>query len=97
MNKKVKVIGTILACLALTGTCLAAPHGGHHGGRNAAPMHHGAPAHHPAPHHHRNPPPPPAPPPAPAPVVIHEAPAHTGVIALGAALIGGLIGGIVGH
>ena len=92
MNKKVKVIGTVLACLALTGTCLAAPRGGYHGGRNA-PMHHGAPAHHNAPPRHHAPPPPP---PAPAPAV-HEAPAPTGVIALGAALIGGLIGGLVGR
>ena len=91
MNKKVKVIGTILACLALTGTCLAAPHGRHHGGRNA-PMHHCAPVHHHAPRHHHAPPPPP--PPA---VVVHEVPAHTGVIALGAALVGGIIGGIIGR
>lgn len=92
MNKRIKTIGTIIACLALTGTCLAAPHGDRHG-RHNAPVHHSAP-HLCEPHRHHTPPPPPPPP--------REAhhphnPCPTGVIAAGAAFVGGLIGGILGN
>ena len=85
-NKTIKTFGTILACLALTGTCLAAPHGGHHGHRAPAPMHHAGHRH----YHH------PAPPPPPPPHHHHHGHHHTGLIATGAAVVGGVIGGVVG-
>ena len=99
-----------LACVAFCGATLAAPHGGGkapqkapthqkapapNGGNarahNPAPAPHGAPvAHHapaPAPHHHE--PPPPAP---------HHGGHHEGAgwVALGATVIGGIVGGIIG-
>ena len=82
-NKTIKTFGTILACLALTGTCLAAPHGGHNAHHAPAPMHHAGHGH----HHH------PAPPP---PAHHHHGHHHTGLIATGAAVVGGVIGGVVG-
>ena len=83
-NKTIKTFGTILAGLALTGTCLAAPRGGHYGHHAPAPMHHAGHGHyhHPAPpppHHHH-----------------HHGHHHTGIIATGAAVVGGVIGGVVG-
>lgn len=90
--KKLMIAG--LVCGALCGTALAAPHGGH-GGRGPAraamthmramPARHCAPAHHtpPPPVVHHTPPPPPPP-----PVVHHECG--------GLALIGALVGGIIG-
>ena len=87
MNKTMKTFGTILACLALTGTCLAAPRGGHPNHHNRgpapAPMHHTTHGHR---HHHMPPPPPP-------PAVGHHH--HGGVAAFGAAVVGGLIGGLI--
>ena len=89
MNKTLKTFGTILACLALTGTCLAAPRGGRHGNRGPAPMHHAAPHR----HHHLPPPPPP-------PAVHHHHHGrhhHTGVVAFGAAVVGGIVGAVIGR
>ncbi len=83
-NKTIKTFGTILACLALTGTCLAAPRGGHYGHHAPAPIHHAGHGHyhHPAPpppaHHH------------------HGGHHHAGIIATGAAVVGGVIGGVIG-
>ena len=91
MNKTIKTFGTILACLALTGTCLAAPHGGRHN-PGPAPMHHRAPA----PRHHHMPPPPPPPRHAVHHHHHHNCGHHTGVITMGAAVVGGLIGGLIG-
>ena len=92
MNKTMKTFGTILACLALTGTCLAATHGGRHN-PGPAPMH----PHAPAPRHHHLPPPPPPPPP---PVVHHHhhhGKHHVGVLTLGAAVVGGVVGALIGR
>lgn len=101
-----------LACVALCGTTLAAPHGGGQqprktpthqkapaprGGHARAPAPHGVPVTHhaPAPAQHRHTPPPPPPPPQPA----HHHGGHQcgpGWVTLGAAAIGGIIGGIAG-
>ena len=87
MNKTMKTFGTLLACLTLAGTCLAAPRGGFGGpGRHHAP----APIHHHGGNHWHNPPPPP-----PSYHGHHHGHHHTGLLALGAAAIGGLIGGLV--
>ncbi len=86
-NKTIKTFGTILACLALTGTCLAAPHGGHYGHHAPAPMHHAGHGH----YHHPAPPPPPPP-----HHHHHHGHHHTGLIATGAAVVGGVIGGVIG-
>ena len=89
-NKTIKTFGTILACLALTGTCLAAPHGRDRHGRPPAPMHHRG-----GPRHHHIPPPPPPP-----RVHHHHHGCHhhgPGVIALGAAVVGGIVGGLIGR
>ena len=90
MNKTIKTFGTILACLALTGTCLAAPHGKPHNNHAPAPMHHQAPP----PQHHKMPPPPPA-----ARHHHHGGHHHNGrgLAVLGAAVVGGLIGGLLGR
>lgn len=68
---------------------------GHNGGRHAPePAHHAAPvAHHaPAPCHPAPPPPPPPPPPP-----HHDGHCEgTGLVALGATVVGGIVGGIVG-
>ena len=91
MNKTMKTFGTLLACLALTGTCLAAPHGGYRNHRAPAPMHHAPHGHR---HHHMPPPPPPR------PVVVHHHHGghhHTGAVAFGAAVVGGIVGAIIGH
>ena len=92
MNKTLKTFGTILACLALTGTCLAAPHGGYRNHRAPAPMHHAPHGHR---HHHMPPPPPP-----PRPVVVHHHHGghhHTGAVAFGAAVVGGIVGALIGR
>ena len=91
MNKNMKILATALACLTLTGTCLAAPHGGRHN-PGPAPMHHRAPA----PRHHHQPPPPP-PPPRHEVHHHHHGGHHTGVIAMGAAVVGGLVGALIGR
>ena len=89
MNKTMKTFGTILACLALTGTCLAAPRGGrHHHNRGAAPTHHIA-------HHGHHQPPPPPPPPPEAHHHHHGGHHHTGPVAFGAAVIGGLVEAVI--
>ena len=91
MNKTMKTFGTLLACLALTGTCLAAPHGGYRNHRAPAPMHHAPHGHR---HHHMPPPPPPR------PVVVHHHHGghhHTGAVAFGAAVVGGIVGAIIGR
>ncbi len=85
-NKTIKTFGTILACLALTGTCLAAPRGGHYGHHAPAPMHHAGHGH----YHHPAPPPPPPP-----HHHHHHGHHHTGLIATGAAVVG-VIGGVIG-
>ncbi len=92
MNKTVKTFGTILACLALTGTCLAAPRGRHGGYRAPAPMHH-------APHGHRHNHMPPPPPPPRHTVVHHHHGGHhhTGAVAFGAAVVGGIVGALIGR
>ena len=91
MNKTLKTFGTLLACLALTGTCLAAPHGGYRNHRAPAPMHHAPHGHR---HHHMPPPPPPR------PVVVHHHHGghhHTGAVAFGAAVVGGIVGALIGR
>lgn len=91
MNKTMKIFGTLLACLALTGTCLAAPHGGYRNHRAPAPMHHAPHGHR---HHHMPPPPPPR------PVVVHHHHGghhHTGAVAFGAAVVGGIVGALIGR
>ena len=91
MNKTMKTFGTLLACLALTGTCLAAPHGGYRNHRAPAPMHHAPHGHR---HHHMPPPPPPR------PVVVHHHHGghhHTGAVAFGAAVVGGIVGALIGR
>ena len=91
MNKTMKTFGTLLACLALTGTCLAAPHGGYRNHRAPAPMHHAPHGHR---HHHMPPPPPPR------PVVVyhhHGGHHHTGAVAFGAAVVGGIVGALIGR
>jgi len=82
MNKTTKILATLIACTTLAGTCLAAPHGGHNYG--PAPMHHRAPPpppRHEMHHHHHD-------------RHHHDAP---GIIAFGAAVIGGIVGGILGR
>ena len=86
MNKTMKTFGTILACLTLAGTCVAAPYGGFGGpGRHSAPTHH-----HGGSHWHNPPPPPP-------PRHGHHHGHHhdAGLLTLGSAVIGGLVGGIL--
>ena len=91
-NKTLKTFGTILACLALTGTCLAAPRGGFHNNRAPAP----APMHHTHHGHHYHPAPPPPPPP-PAVHHHHHGGHHTGALTLGAAVVGGIVGALIGR
>ena len=110
MNKAIKKMMIAgLACVALCGTTLAAPHGGN-GGRapQKAPVHQKAPApkapnrgHTPAPAHHQanHHAPAPAPhrapqPPPPPPPAHHEH--HGAGLALGATIVGGIVGGIIG-
>lgn len=108
MNKNImKTLVAGLACLTLCTTACAAPgRGGRtpqkaptHHVTKAKPVHAPAPAHHkthvvhhahhptPAPHHHHTPPPPPCHP-------CHHA--GTGLVTLGATVIGGVVGGILG-
>ena len=90
MNKTFKVFATLLACFALTATCFAAPRGGRGHGKAPAPRHHQAPK-----RHHKAPPPPP-------PRHTHHHhhhhghhnDRHCGWVTLGAAVVGGLVGGL---
>jgi len=94
MNKTINTIAAMLACLTLTGTCLAAPHGGHRAPAPAPMHHHEAPRHHHAPprHHH-------APPPHHhhTTVVHHHDGGGALAVGLGAAIIGGIVGAIIGN
>ena len=93
MNRTFKVFATLLACFVLTATCFAAPRGGHGHGKAPTPRHHQAPK-----RHHKAPPPPP-------PRHTHHHhhhhghhnDRHCGWVTLGAAVVGGLVGGLCGR
>ena len=83
MNKNIKkIVVAALACVALCGTTLAAPRGGHGRGpaRHPAPVHRVV-HHHPAPVHH----------------VVHHHEGEALGVGLVTGLIGGLIGGLLAN
>lgn len=88
MNKTIKKIMVAgLACVAFCGTTFAAPHGGR--GPMKAPVHHQAPRH-PAPVRHA------PPPPRAVHVVHHDHCDGTAAIAVGAGILGCIVGAVIG-
>ena len=100
MNKTLKkLLVATLACVTLCGTTFAAPRGGKKHAPVPAPRHqvvnHAKPKHHAPPKHthHR---------PAPKPhhhvkhTVHHHCDNNNGLVTLGAAIVGGLVGGVLG-